>query len=492
MIYDILVVGGGIHGVAIARDAVLRGLKVLLLESGDLASGTSSRTSKLAHGGIRYLESGQFGLVRESLRERGLLAQLAPAYVRPLPFLIPHYNGVGRRPGWISLGLWLYAMLAGYGRMQEHRRVGPDEARALEPSLRAEGLEGASLYWDAQIDDAAYVAAVAEDAAGHGAEIKTYTPVRSLTWRDGAWDARFRDAIDQSDGGAQARCVVNAAGPWVDEVRAMALGREAAGPSLRRSRGTHVVYPAFTGGQALLLITKRDKRVFFAIPWGTHTLIGTTDVDDESPPGALRPPASDIRYLIQECDGYLKREAGAPVRAFVGVRSLTRGASVNPWANPREHRLVAEGAMLSVIGGKYTTHRSMAAQTVDRVAEMLRIRVAPSRTDSLPIGEGREERLQGLRSQYPGRLELPGGLSLEEAQVADATQAGRARRLSDVLYRRSRLWLDARAIAQAAEPASRWMASSLGWGEDRRRAEVELVTKALAEERGRIQEATAT
>ena len=485
-------VGGGIHGSAVARDAVLRGFRVLLLESGDIASGTSSRSSKLAHGGIRYLESGQFGLVREALRERSLLLDLAPAFVRPLPFLIPHYRGTGRGPGWTSMGLRLYAALAGPGPLREHRRIGPDEARALEPALRPEGLTGGSLYWDAQIDDAAYAAAVAADAAERGAEVKTYTPLTALAWDAGAWRARFRDAIDGTEGEARARCVVNAAGPWVDAIRGSGGVTGRAARTVRRTRGTHVVYPAFTGERALLLTSRRDGRVFFAIPWRTHTLVGTTDVDDEGRPDSVGPCAPDIRYLIEESGGYLEHGAGAPVRAFAGVRSLTRGSSTNPWANPREHRLLVEGTMLSLIGGKYTTHRSFAEHVVDRVARILGRRVERSRTDSLPIGEGRKERLGRIRDSYRGRVELPGRLALEEAEVVDAVEAGRARRLEDVLYRRSRLWLDARAIEAAAEPASLWMAARLGWSDARRLDEVERVMRDAREERRHIEEATAT
>lgn len=485
---------------AVARDAASRGLRVLLLESGDIASGTSSRTSKLAHGGIRYLETGQLGLVREALREREILLAMAPAFVRPLEFLIPHYRGVGRSAGLIAIGLRLYAALAGPGPHREHRRVGREEARALEPALRPEGLVGGSLYWDAQIEDAPYAAAVAADAVAHGADVMTYTPLLSLSWSGAAWRARWRDAIEGSEGEAEAKCVVNAAGPWVDEIRDAGAIRKRPGPSIRRSRGTHVVYPSFTGTRALLLTSRRDGRVFFAIPWGagrdaaaaTHTLIGTTDVDDERPPGTVGPPPEDIRYLIEESGGYLAHGEGSPVRAFAGVRSLTRGATANPWANPREHRILEEGTMLSLIGGKYTTHRSFAAQVVDRVAQIIGARVGRSRTGSIPVDASREERRRRHRERYPGRVDAPGGLAIEEAEVVDAVTTGMARRLEDVLYRRTRAWLDARAVLAAADPVSQWMAAALGWSDARRREELERVTRDAAEERRRIEEATKT
>ncbi|MGH7682110.1 MAG: FAD-dependent oxidoreductase, partial [Candidatus Eiseniibacteriota bacterium] len=172
--------GGGIHGAAVARDAALRGLSVALLEADDLASATSSRTSKLVHGGLRYLETGQFGLVREALRERSILLDTAAAYVRPLRFLIPHYRGEGRPASWIALGLFLYSALARGHRLTEHGRFSRDEALALEPGLRSEGLVGASHYWDAQMDDALLCVAVAVDAARAGADVRTYTRVTGL------------------------------------------------------------------------------------------------------------------------------------------------------------------------------------------------------------------------------------------------------------------------------------------------------------------------
>ncbi|HEY6222081.1 MAG TPA: FAD-dependent oxidoreductase, partial [Candidatus Eisenbacteria bacterium] len=216
-IFDVLVVGGGIHGAAVARDASLRGLSVLVLEAGDLASATSSRTSKLIHGGIRYLETAQFGLVREALHERAILLETAPTFVRPLPFMIPHYRGEGRPAAWVALGLALYAALAGRQplagghSLTEHHRMGTAETLSIEPGLRREGLVGSSLFWDAQMDDALLCVAIAVEAGRAGAEVKTHTALTSLRREGATWKARHKDAIDGSEGEASARFIVNAA-----------------------------------------------------------------------------------------------------------------------------------------------------------------------------------------------------------------------------------------------------------------------------------------
>src|SRR5258706_8593361 len=331
-LHDILVIGGGIHGAAVARDASHRGLDVLLVEKGDLASATSSRTSKLIHGGLRYLETGQLRLVSEALRERAILMRTAPEFVRPLPFLMPHLAGRGRPRRWVELGLWLYRFLAGSAAAaapgaSERRAVGAEEALRLAPGLDREGLRGAALFADAQMDDAPLCVAIALDAEGAGAAIRTHTEVVALARTvDGrAWRAHFRDRIAGVDGEAEARVIVNTAGPWVDEVRGPAFGDPA--PSVRRTRGTHIVLPVVASGCALLLTARRDGRVYFIVPWGSHTLVGTTDDDDPADPAAAEPRPEDVRYLLEESVGALPGSfTGArPVRAFAGFRPLPRG-----------------------------------------------------------------------------------------------------------------------------------------------------------------------
>ena len=476
-------IGGGIHGVAVARDATLRGLRVVLVEANDLASGTSSRTSKLAHGGIRYLETGEFGLVREALRERSILLRTAPAFVRPVSFLLPHYRSSGRSPAWIRLGIGLYSLLArgAPAELRAHGVLSSPDALALEPGLDPSGLTGASRFADAQMEDARLCVALAMDAAREGLSIFTHTSVIALTEDGGGWRAMLRSGLDGTERELRARFVVNAAGPWAEEVDRLG------GPSgalLRRTRGTHVVVPALSHGRALLLTSRRDGRVFFVLPWGKHSLIGTTDVDDNRPPERVEPPAEDIRYLLQEAARALPGLRGVrPVRAFAGVRSLVRGGTTHPWANAREHRIVPGRARITLIGGKYTTHRSLAEHVVDRIVESLGSTTRPCTTVTRPVPD------DAPAAGDPARLALPGGLALGEADVEHAVCCALALRLDDVLLRRTRLWLDGRALRAAIEPTARWMGSRLQWAEERVKDEVARMTAMLDQESNAIEEA---
>jgi glycerol-3-phosphate dehydrogenase len=470
----------------VARDAALRGLSVLLLEAGDLASGTSSRTSKLVHGGIRYLETGQVALVREALRERAILLRTAPEWVRPLPFLIPHYRGAGRSRFRVGVGLALYAALAGRHGIGRGRRVEAAEALAMEPRLTRGGLAGGSLFWDAQMEDAPLCVALALHAESAGARVRSYARLGGLRPEGDGWRAHFADSIEGTEEEASARWVVNAAGPWADRVRAMALG--APSETMRLTRGTHVVLPGLAGERALLLTARRDGRVIFVLPWGRHALVGTTDVDagaaDES-----GPTPGDVRYLLEEAAAALPAAKGTrPVRAFAGHRSLVRGSARQPWSNTREHRVLEDGSLMTLIGGKYTTHRSLAERIVDRIVARLGIRARPCATAAVPLPRGREAAIQDLRHRFPGRMDLEGGFSLTEAEVVRAVTAEKARRLEDVLLRRTRLWLDGRAVRGATETAASWMAGALGWEDARRRAEVERVLRILDEEERAIEE----
>jgi glycerol-3-phosphate dehydrogenase len=258
---------------------------------------------------------------------------------------------------------------------------------------------------------------------------------------------------------------------------------------LPRLRGTHVVVPAQTHGRALLLTSKRDGRVFFVLPWGNHSLIGTTDVDDDRPPERVEPPAPDIRYLLEEGERALPGLRGVrPVRAFAGVRSLVRSGVTRPWANAREHRIVRGPGRITLIGGKYTTHRSLAERVVDLVVEALGARTRPCATADWPLEDDRPA-IEALRATHPDRLELPLGLAIGEADVIHAVNGALALRLDDVLLRRSRLWLDGRALGTALEPTARWMAPLLGWTETRLEDEVNRMTTMLDTESKAIEEA---
>jgi len=476
--------------VAVARDAALRGLSVILAERGDLAGATSSRTSKLIHGGIRYLEHGEWSLVREALHERGVLLRIAPDHVRPLTFLLPVYRGAAR-PRWLlSLGLTLYGALAGRDPLADHRRLDAASTRAAEPALRPEGLTGGFLFHDAQMDDAALCVATGIAAERAGADVRTYTAVRRLERTAVGWRARLADLERGVEEAVDARWVVNAAGPWVDDVRSMC--RPGADRVVRRTRGTHVVLAGALVSNAMLLTARRDGRVFFILPWGTHTVIGTTDVDESREPDAVGPAAADVRYLLEEAAWAVPAvDAAARVRAFAGVRPLagtaTRGGA--PSANRREHRVLVEDRVLSIVGGKYTTHRSMAAGVVDRLVALDERRAPASSTADSCVALGREDGIAGLALGHPRALDLPGRLRLREAEVVFAVRAEKAKRLDDVLLRRTRLWLDGRALREAAAPAAEWMAGLRGWDERACREEVRRFLTLLDDEARVLEEA---
>ncbi|HEU0098594.1 MAG TPA: glycerol-3-phosphate dehydrogenase [Allosphingosinicella sp.] len=361
--FDLLVVGGGINGAAIARDAAMRGAKVLLVEKDDLAAHTSSASSKLIHGGLRYLEQYEFRLVREALAEREILLRTAPHIVRPLRFVLPHCPAL--RPQWIvRAGLLLYDLLSVRGSLPRSRRVGRRDSGLHAPLKERRRVLS---YWDASVDDSRLTVLNAVAAAEHGAEIATRTEFLSAR-RDGdRWSAAL-------SGGRRvaAEAIVNAAGPWVAEV----LGTRLAESSASRARlvkGSHIVVPAlWEGGQAYIL-QQPDGRVVFALPFkGDFTLIGTTDLEVERPEDAAIAPG-EFRYLCEAANRYFTRQLvpGDVVWSYSGVRSLRDDGAADAKSVTRDYRLELDPdprpRLLSVFGGKITTARALAEEALDRL-----------------------------------------------------------------------------------------------------------------------------
>ncbi len=455
-IADLLVIGGGIHGVCVARDAARRGLAVTLIEKGDLAQGTSQRSSKLVHGGLRYLETGQIELVKEALAERATWLRIAPKLVKPQPFLLPFVRGEGR-PAWkVTLGLRMYDLLARDSPLPKHERLTADEAMRREPALPAEGLEGAALYYDAAMDDAAIVLACAMDAATAGATVRTRTPVTGLARVGSGEQAMWRVWLAGGET-IEARRVVNAAGAWADVVRKLAGTFEK--PSIRPSRGAHVVVPALTREHALLLFAHADGRVFFVIPAGGSALVGTTDTDHAEGPEAAGPRAEDVRYLWSELRARWPERAETLAddtrRVFAGLRALARAQSAFPWANPREARLLDEVGMITITGGKYTTARRLAERVVDKVFASLERTVAPCDTATALLPDPR----------------IASGTPTADV-VAFAIEKTFARGVGDVVWRRSGLWRD-RAAARAVAPAvADLLAAKFRWTSEQKEREL--------------------
>jgi glycerol-3-phosphate dehydrogenase len=407
--YDLIVIGGGVVGSWIACDAAQRGLRAALFEQGDVGSGTSSRTSKLIHGGLRYLEQGSFRLVAEGTRERAVWMRIAPHLVRPLPFLFPLYRDTGRSAWVVRLGMTLYDVLSLYRNIEPHRMVSTAEAVRREPALRHPELAGAARFFDAQMDDARACLEVALSAAAAGARVETYARVDALLRCDGRVAGVRVGARD-----VFARVVVNAAGPWLDCVSALADG---AVRRIRMTRGAHLVLPPLLREHALVLTARQDGRVFFVIPWRGHTLVGTTDLDYAGDPAAVRCTNDERRYLLAEIRHALPAVAiqdADVVAEFAGVRPLAFEPGGSASAVSRED-LIAEdpSGVVAIAGGKFTTARAVAERAVTRIAGRLaRSGLAPCRTDSTPLPGGHPVSADQRRSWRAGGRSL----GLAEAQ----------------------------------------------------------------------------
>ncbi|HEY9522909.1 MAG TPA: glycerol-3-phosphate dehydrogenase/oxidase [Thermopolyspora sp.] len=521
---DVIVVGGGIVGAGVALDAATRGLTVGLIEARDFASGTSSRSSKLIHGGLRYLEQLNFELVREALQERGLLLQrIAPHLVRPVPFLFPLTHHVWER-FYIGSGLALYDALgfsAGFtSGVPGHRHLSRSRALRLAPALKKSAFTGAVQYWDAQVDDARYTMTVLRTAAGYGTLVASRTQMIGFL-REGerVTGVRVRDLETGGEFDVRARQVVNATGVWTDDVQEMVGGRGQI--HVRASKGIHLVVPRDRIHSTTGIILRTEKSVLFVIPWGRHWIIGTTDTDwslDLAHPAASR---SDIDYILDHLNAVLSvpltRDDVEGV--YAGLRPLLAGESEETSKLSREHVVMHPvPGLVMVAGGKYTTYRVMARDAVDAVAHGLDQLVPPSCTDRIPLlGADGYPALWNARHHLAGRSRLHVAriehllrrygtlidevLALVEADpslgrplfgaddylraeiVYAATHEG-ARHLDDVLTRRTRISIETfhRGLAVAQE-AAELLAGPLAWDDDQVKREVEYYTRQIQAER---------
>ncbi|PXW30024.1 glycerol-3-phosphate dehydrogenase [Nocardia sp. 348MFTsu5.1] len=385
--FDVVVVGGGIVGVGTALDAATRGLRVALVEARDIASGTSSRSSKMFHGGLRYLEQLEFGLVREALRERELsLSTLAPHLVKPLPFLYPLTHRGWERP-YMAAGLFLYDSLGGSKSVPGQRHVTRSGALRIAPALKRNSLTGGITYYDTVVDDARHTMTVARTAAQYGAVIRTSTQVTGfLREADRVSGVRVRDTESGEIAEIRSHCVINASGVWTDEIQA--LSKQRGRFRVRASKGVHIVVPRDRIVSESAIILRTAKSVLFVIPWETHWIVGTTDTDwnlDLAHPAAT---AADIEYILERVNEVLVTPlTQADIEGvYAGLRPLLAGESDETSKLSREHAVaeVAPG-MIAIAGGKYTTYRVMAADAVDAITDFIPVRVAPSITAKVPL-----------------------------------------------------------------------------------------------------------
>ncbi|MDQ3468369.1 MAG: glycerol-3-phosphate dehydrogenase/oxidase [Actinomycetota bacterium] len=501
--FDVLVVGGGITGVGVALDAASRGLRTALVEAEDFASGTSSKSSKLVHGGLRYLQQGDVRLVYQALHERQRLRHNAPHLVKLLPFMIPVLTKDGLIPRRVARALgwamWMYDLTGGFRIGKLHRRLKPDEAFAHLPTMPRQRLAGGYLYYDATTDDARLVLALARTAAQHGAAVANRCPVVALT-KDGAGQvagATVRAGARAID--IRARVVVNAAGVWSDAVRRLEDGADP--DSIRPAKGVHLTVPwdKVRNDIAVVIPVPGDKRSLFVVPWGAnvdgtfqHTYVGTTDTDYDGP---LEDPActrEDVEYVLRALNATVT--TGVTVDDITGVwaglRPLVKSAPSGRTADlSRRHRVTTGPAgMIGITGGKLTTYREMAQDTVDAVLDRLG-RKARCRTKRLQIlgATGFRDAPPGSPAAHLGDrygalaaeidrlvaddpslgVPLVAGLAYLRAEAVYATRHEMAVTLTDVLTRRTRAHLfDRRATLAAAAGVAALIAPELGWDDD--------------------------
>ncbi|MFN8155926.1 MAG: glycerol-3-phosphate dehydrogenase/oxidase [Candidatus Nanopelagicales bacterium] len=521
---DVLVVGGGVTGCGVALDAALRGFSVGLVEQRDFAAGTSSRSSKLVHGGLRYLEQLNVALVREALRERALLLDhLAPHLVRPLPFLYPLAHRIWERP-YVGAGLTLYDTLGGLQpSVPRHSHLSRSAALRAFPSLRPETVAGAIRYHDAQVDDARHTLELARTAAAHGAALVSAAKVSEIVREgDQVVGARVSDATTGETHDVPARVVVNATGVWAGVTEQLA-GVETP-IRMRPSKGVHIVVPGDRIDASLALITKTRTSVLFVLPWGRSWVIGTTDTAWHH--GFAHPSAThaDLAYLLEQANAVLTSDLDETdvIGLYAGLRPLVDTEGLSESEISREHtvRRPLRG-LVTVAGGKYTTYRVMAEDTVDACGEDLfpgrPDLMPPSRSADVPLvgacepaelltelagSPGTEnisaEHLDRLAHRY-GRLlpelllhlddepdlaqEVPGGAGTLAVEVVHAATHEGALHVEDVLTRRTRLYLEAgdRGLV-AARVVAHLMGDALGWDEQRRTEEVSRYQRRVAAE----------
>lgn len=519
--FDLAVIGGGINGAAIARDAAMRGFSVALIERGDFAGATSSRSSKLIHGGLRYLPQGQLGLVRTALAERERLRRLtAPHLVKPLRFLFPLYRGRG--PGRIALGagLWLYDLFARTPRAERHRGVNRAAALAAEPMLNPEALMGGTFYLDAGGDDARITLENVLDAAYHGGAIANYVELERLTrMQQRVAAAEVRDRLGGTRFEVRARLFVNAAGPWIDDVRR--LDDRAAAPSVRLTKGVHLVL----GRERLpvreaLVLGDAQGRIVFVIPHGQAVLIGTTDTDFDGDRERVAAEPGDVAYLLDVVSRSLpgaKLTVADVIASFAGLRALAAaGDGRAPSAVSREEVIVeSRSGLISVAGGKLTTHREIAERIVDCAVSTLGGSAARSPTLDTPLPGARPVKIEdvagaaqalaalpvdlreAMTARYGTRAILPASIARQSSELARPLAPGcpvaaaeviyavryeMAMSVADFIQRRTALsWRHPLCAGAAAQQAARLMAAELGWDRAREEAELQACTPASPE-----------
>ena len=532
--FDVLVIGGGITGVGAARDAAYRGLKVALVEMHDLAYGTSSRSSKLVHGGLRYLENFEFGLVFEAVSERQTLMDIAPHLVHPLGFIFPIRKDSRRSAFTINLGMWVYDALALFRSPKIHKNLTPKQIKTEEPALDADNLKGAPLYYDCSTDDARLTIETALDAVQHGATIATYMKAVNFLKKDDKINGIVaQDLVSGNTLEIRAKSIVNCTGPWSDDTRS--LGKEPQPRQLRPTKGVHIVVHSdkLKINNAVVCFHPEDGRVLFAIPWGDRTYIGTTDTDYTESLEDLAATKEDVVYLLQAANAYFPENPLCEedvISTWAGVRPLvseaTEGDEPSESSISREHAIrVDSNGLITIAGGKLTTYRRMAKEVVQHAVDQMKktglsIEMNGARDTGLEplIGavgwpsteKDVDDMVHKLMSDAQQKLSLPAAqlllstygmrafdiakLCVEDPQLAQpllpesdraevmaqvhfSVQQEMAMALEDVMIRRTQLFFkDRNQGLDCVENVANEMALLLGWDEAEKRHQIDRYT----------------
>lgn len=416
--FDLVIIGGGINGAATAREATLRGLKVALVDARDFASGTSSRSSKLIHGGLRYLAQHDFKLVREARRERKLLLSLAPHLAQPLPFLLPIYRGDPFSPLKMRLGLTLYDWLGNLGPQDRHRFYSPRETLRRIPRLRPEELRAGAVYHDSLTDDARLSLENVLDAAEHGAVVANYTEVKNFIRQPRSGQLTGAEVEDRLTGKKyeiSARFWVNAAGPWVDQVRALTPGYDGS-KTIRMTKGTHLILPCIADHYALFAAIRPGERIFLMMPWQGYSLLGTTDTEYEGDPGAVEPDPAEIEYLLNALNRVLREPVSMEdvLGSYAGLRALVVESGRSPSANTREYRFHRDpwiNNIIAICGGKLTTARALG----EKLADVVEAELPPG---SAKAGAGESPLPGGHTGPFPKFVEAATEAAIREFGVS--------------------------------------------------------------------------
>ena len=520
--FDIAIIGGGITGAGIARDAAQRGLAVALLEKGDFASGTSSKSSRMIHGGLRYLAQRHVKLVRESLVERGILLRMAPHLVHPIPWLLPVYEGGVNSRFVLRLGLTAYDFLAGKRRLRRHRSLSREALERSEPAVRTNGLQGGFRYFDTLVNDARLTLATVRSAARDHAAVASYVEATEVLSEGGrVTGVRFTDRLTGSTGTLRAHVVVAAAGPWTDRVRALA----GVPPMLRPTKGIHVVVEhARLPLSNAVAFAFRDRNMF-AVPYRDYTYIGTTDTDFTGDPGQARVEADDVEYSIEAANSAFTGDLSPDevLSAWVGVRPLVYEEG-SPSEVGRDYDIqVGPEGFMTIAGGKLTTYRAMAEDLVNRVIQQEARRLGgakpPCRTASTPLPGGDLDRFERYREATAAPLEENWGVPRQAAyhlldtygtdylkvltyarqspellqplapdvpvlaaEAVYAVEEEMALTLEDFMVRRTELMLfEPEHGLEAAGHAATLMGEALGWGRQQRQEQIERYRQVVAD-----------